>query len=270
MPGGESIKVAVVIPARLGSSRFPRKVLARDTGKYLVQHVHERVSRCPGVDRVIIATDSVEVLDAARSFGAEALMTSLSHASGTDRVAEVARGLDHDVIINVQGDEPLIEHEDLITLRGLFGSGGAAGERETLMATLAVRRTDPEGFQDPNIVKVALAASGNALYFSRAPIPHAGPAGAGDRVEWLQHVGIYAYRREFLLRVASLPPTPLEKRERLEQLRVLENGYSIRVGLTSHPHAGIDTEEEYRRFVEEYPRAGPTILPRFAGGPEVG
>jgi 3-deoxy-manno-octulosonate cytidylyltransferase (CMP-KDO synthetase) len=247
----------VVIPARLGSSRFPRKVLARDTGKYLVEHVHERVRGCPGVDRVIIATDSAEVLDAARSFGAEAIMTSPAHASGTDRVAEVARGLDHDVVINVQGDEPLIEHDDLITLRGLFEEReGGPGARRTSMATLAVRRFDAEGFRDPNIVKVALAANGEALYFSRAPIPHAGPADAGGgRVEWLQHVGVYAYRREFLLRLAGLPPAPLEKRERLEQLRALENGFSIRVGLTSHPHAGIDTEGEYRRFVEEYQRA---------------
>jgi 3-deoxy-manno-octulosonate cytidylyltransferase (CMP-KDO synthetase) len=241
-----------VIPARLGSSRFPGKVLARETGKYLVEHVHERVLGCPGVDRVIIATDSPEVLAAARSFGAEAVMTSPAHASGTDRVAEVARGLDHDVVINVQGDEPLIEHEDLITLRRLFEKPGRGGE--TVMATLAVRRDDREGFQDPNIVKVALASSGDALYFSRAPIPH--PAVAeGREVEWLQHVGIYAYRREFLLRLAALPPTPLEKRERLEQLRVLENGFSIRVGLTSHRHLGIDTEAEYRRFVAEYSRA---------------
>jgi 3-deoxy-manno-octulosonate cytidylyltransferase (CMP-KDO synthetase) len=228
-------------------------VLARDTGKYLIEHVHERVSRSPGVDRVIIATDSEEVIEAARSFGAEAIMTSPAHASGTDRVAEVARGLDHDVVINVQGDEPLIEHEDLITLRGLFEEqGGGPEARETSMATLAVKRFDPEGFRDPNIVKVVVSAGGEALYFSRAPIPHAAPAGEGGRVEWLQHVGVYAYRRGFLLRLASLPPAPLEKRERLEQLRVLENGFSIRVGLTSHPHAGIDTEEEYRRFVEEY------------------
>jgi 3-deoxy-manno-octulosonate cytidylyltransferase (CMP-KDO synthetase) len=233
-------------------------VLARDTGKYLVEHVHDRVSGCPGVDRVIIATDSAEVLEAAMSFGAEAVLTSPAHASGTDRVAEVARGLDHEVIINVQGDEPLIEHDDLVTLRRLFEepAGGPAG-REVTMATLAVRRFDREGFLDPNVVKVAVAANGDALYFSRAPIPHAPglSQATAPAVEWLQHVGIYAYRREFLLRLASLSPTPLERRERLEQLRVLENGYSIRVGLTAHRHLGIDTEEEYRRFVEESARA---------------
>ncbi|MBI4607233.1 MAG: 3-deoxy-manno-octulosonate cytidylyltransferase [Planctomycetes bacterium] len=239
------MKVAVVIPARLGSKRFPRKVLARDTGKYLVQHVHERVAGCPGIDRVLIATDSREVLDACRSFGAEAVMTSAEHVSGTDRVAEVARGLDHEVVVNVQGDEPLLEHDDLRLLVDLFAPG-------VVMTTLAARRTDPEGFADPNIVKAVVASGGNALYFTRAPAPHSAPGGP---VEWLQHIGVYGFRRDFLLRFSSLPPSPLEKRERLEQLRVLEGGHAIRVGVTPHRHLGIDTEEEYRRFVQEYLRS---------------
>lgn len=239
---------AVVIPARLGSRRFPRKVLARETGKYLVQHVHERVVGCPGIERVLIATDSEEVLAACRSFGAEAVLTSEAHASGTDRVAEAAERLPVEVIINVQGDEPLIEHDDLTMLLDLFGPG-----EDIVMTTLAARRTDPDGFHDPNVVKAVVASNGNALYFSRAPVPY--PPLAGP-LEWLQHIGIYAYRRGFLLELSRLPPAPLEGRERLEQLRVLDAGRSIRVGVTRHSHIGIDTEAEYRRFVEEYVRRG--------------
>ena len=234
--------VAAVIPARLGSRRFPRKVLARDTGKYLVEHVHERIAGCPGIDRVIIATDSDEVFEACRSFEADVVMTSADHVSGTDRVAEVAASLPHDIVINVQGDEPLMEHGDLEQLIALFQPG-------VVMTTLAARRTDPAGFADPNIVKAVVARNGNALYFTRAPAPHLDP---GQPVEWLQHIGVYAFRRDFLLGLSKLEPTPLEKRERLEQLRVLEHGYTLRVGISLHRHLGIDTEAEYRAFVEEY------------------
>ncbi len=254
-------RVAAVIPARLYSRRFPRKVLARDTGKYLLEHVWDRVVGCPGIDVVLVATDSREVLAAAESFGAEARMTSADHVSGTDRVAEVARGLDHDIVINVQGDEPFLEHSDLQTLIALFEDGAAresGAGAPVVMTTLAIPRTDPAGFVDPNVVKAVVAADGRALYFSRAPVPHvrsdAGGGASADETEWLQHVGLYAYRREFLDVISSLPPTALEKRERLEQLRVLENGYGIRVGRTTSPHIGVDTEEEYREFVAEYRR----------------
>ena len=265
-------RVAAIIPARLGSRRLPRKVLAKETGKYLVQHVYERVAGCPGVDLVMVATDSQEVVDACRSFGARVELTSPDHASGSDRVAEVARGLDHEVIINVQGDEPLIAHADLTQLIALFPvdelrarSVPALGD--VVMTTLVSPRSDLDGFLDPNIVKAVVARSGDALYFSRSPVPHdaavasrlllAGKAGAGDsppvgRVEWYQHIGIYGYRRPFLLQLAGLPQSPLEKRERLEQLRVLESGYRIRVGVTRGRHLGIDTEEEYAGFVREY------------------
>jgi len=230
----------VVIPARLSSKRFPRKVLARETGKYLVQHVYERVLGCPGVDRVIIATDSTEVEEACRSFAADVVMTSEKHASGTDRVAEVALQLPHEIVVNIQADEPLIEHQDLTVLVELLSE-------DVDMTTLAVRRSDPEGFGDPNIVKAVIGEDGSALYFSRSPVPFAGESPA----EWFHHLGMYGYRREFLLDYARMPPTALEKRERLEQLRALENGYKIRVGLSTHRHLGIDTEEEYRSFVQE-------------------
>ena len=246
------MKVAAVIPARLESRRFPRKVLARETGKFLFQHVYERVVGCAGIDLVRVATDSEEVLNAGRSFGADIVMTSSDHVSGTDRVAEVATDLDHDVVINVQGDEPLIEHSDLLGLIRLFDPDGQDGDT-AVMTTLAAARTDIEGFRDPNIVKVVTGTRGNALYFSRSPVPHSDAlAGGSAKVEWLQHIGIYAYRRDFLLRLSTLEPTALEKRERLEQLRVLENGFTLRVGVTANRHLGIDTEEEYRQFVEEY------------------
>lgn len=250
---------AVVIPARLGSRRFPRKILARETGKYLIQHVWERVVDCPRVSRVLIATDSEEIVEACASFGAEARMTSAEHRSGTDRVAELAENLDEDIIVNVQGDEPYISHTDILTLLELF-DGPASGDGQgagTVMATLAAERRDSAGFHDPNVVKAVVSADGRALYFSRAPVPLALPAsseeGAGP-VDWLQHIGIYAYTREFLLCFAGLEPTALERREKLEQLRALENGYTIRIGKAQGQHLGIDTEEEYTRFVEEEKR----------------
>jgi 3-deoxy-manno-octulosonate cytidylyltransferase (CMP-KDO synthetase) len=256
---------AVVIPARLGSRRFPRKVLARDTGKYLVEHVWERVADCAAISRVIIATDSEEVLEACRSFGAEARMTSESHRSGTDRVAEVAKDLDEDIVINVQGDEPYISHEDLERLLGLFDvreDGLPKNARDVVMSTLVARRGDLEGFRDPNVVKAVIAEDGYALYFTRSPGPHADGQETGEfkeELSWWQHIGIYAYSREFLLRYATLRPTALEKRERLEQLRALEHGYSIRVGEAAGTHLGIDTAEEYERFVEEEKKRRGTV-----------
>ena len=252
---------AVVIPARLGSRRFPRKILARQTGKYLIQHVWERVVDCPGISKVVIATDSEEILEACAGFGAEAQMTSAEHRSGTDRVAEVAENLSEEIIINVQGDEPYISHTDIETLLGLFeGQGEGAGEQPgTVMATLGAGRSDLEGFKDPNIVKAVVSVAGKALYFSRSPVPQAPAGEAGEGVEWVQHIGVYAYTREFLLHFSRLEPTALERRERLEQLRALDNGYTIRIGKAAGEHMGIDTEEEYTRFVEEERRRSEDI-----------
>ena len=249
---------AVVIPARLGSRRFPRKILACQTGKYLIQHVWERVVDCPGISKVVIATDSEEILEACAGFGAEAQMTSAEHRSGTDRVAEVAENLSEEIIINVQGDEPYISHTDIETLLGLFeGPESEAGQQPgTVMATLGAGRSDLEGFNDPNIVKAVVSADRKALYFSRAPVPQ---APAGEAVEWVQHIGVYAYTRDFLLHFSRLEPTALEGRERLEQLRALDNGYVIRIGKAAGQHMGIDTEEEYTRFVEEERRRSEDI-----------
>lgn len=246
----ESRQAAIIIPARLGSRRFPRKVLARDTGKFLVEHVWEAVSGCPGVSRVVVATDSREVEAAVRSFGGEVCLTSPEHPSGTDRVAEVAAGLREERIINVQGDEPLTAARDLRLLLELFDTTCAGGE--PVMTTLVAPRSDVQGFSDPNIVKAVLAPDGRALYFSRSAVPSP-PLEASvddDRPLWWQHIGIYAYRREFLLEFAGMPPTPLERRERLEQLRALENGFVVRAGVSTGRHLGIDTPEEYQEFVE--------------------
>lgn len=231
---------AVVIPARLASKRLPGKVLLRKTGKYLIQHVWERLLPLKEAEAVIIATDSPEVERAARSFGAEVRLTSPDHPSGTDRVAEVARELDVTVVVNVQGDEPTIDPEDITRLVEPF-----RGEPDLEMATLARRRTDPEAHRNPNLVKIVTDERGNALYFSRAPIPHP----AAGRIEWLHHTGVYAYRRDFLLHLAALKPTPLESVERLEQLRVLEHGHGIRVVETRRVYEGIDTEAQYEAFV---------------------
>ena len=158
-----------------------------------------------------------------------------------------------EIIINVQGDEPYISHTDIETLLGLFEAPaeGTEGQAETVMATLGAGRSDLEGFNDPNIVKAVVSADGRALYFSRSPVPQAPAGETGEGVEWVQHIGVYAYTRDFLLHFSTLEPTDLERREGLEQLRALDNGYTIRIGKAAGEHMGIDTEEEYTRFVEE-------------------
>ncbi len=241
------MKAIAIIPARYASTRFPGKPLADETGKYLIQHVCERVGQAASISQVIVATDDRRIIDAVCGFGGRAVMTRADHPSGTDRVAEVAADLDAELIINVQGDEPEIDPADLDRLVALLASGG-----EPPMATLACPfppGTDPT---DPNAVKVVLDASGRALYFSRSLIPHP-RATAGrpdDSGAWLLHLGVYAYRRSFLLQLAKLPQTPLERMEKLEQLRVLEHGHAIAVAIVENACVGIDTPEDYAAFVE--------------------
>lgn len=217
-----------VIPVRYGSTRFPGKPLAPIAGRPMIRRVVDGVRSCRRIDRVIVATDDERILEAVRSFGAEAVLTSTTHESGTDRVAEVAASLDHPVVINVQGDEPLVEG---VMLEGLVD---ALQDSDLPMASLMARVTDMTAFNEPHRVKVAVDACGNALYFSRSPIPH----GAGDY--FFQHVGIYGYQRDFLLRFRSLPSSRLERMERLEQLRVLESGYRIRMIEISRPTLSVD------------------------------
>ncbi len=233
-------QAVIVIPARYASTRLPGKPLLCETGKPLIQHTWEAVR---GVARTVIATDDRRILDAARAFGAEAMMTRADHASGTDRVAEVAEALpEARWLINVQGDEPDLLADDVAQLLARLEEGAA-------MATLVFPSSSPDDWNSPHVVKVAAAASGHALYFSRAGIPYARDAG-GRPARFLVHLGVYAYSRATLLRLASLPPSPLEQTERLEQLRALEAGIGIAVATAGRRPTGIDTPEDYRRFCQ--------------------
>ncbi|MES9997398.1 3-deoxy-manno-octulosonate cytidylyltransferase [Desulfovibrio aminophilus] len=222
-----------VIPARYGSSRFPGKPLADILGRPMFWHVHRRASLCPELKRVVLATDDERILDAARSLDVSALMTRADHASGTDRVLEAALALgvpDDAVVVNIQGDEPALDPAMLSELVAPFA------DPDVLVATLA-RALDPEEAPSPDRVKVVLDRKGNALYFSRAAIPW----GEGGH---LLHVGLYAFRMEALRRFAALEQTPLEIREKLEQLRLLENGIPIRVALTDRAAHAVDRPQD--------------------------
>jgi 3-deoxy-manno-octulosonate cytidylyltransferase (CMP-KDO synthetase) len=247
------VRVVAVIPARFGSTRFPGKPLAAKTGKPLIQHVCEQAARSRVLERIIVATDDARILDAVRGFGGEAVMTRSDHPNGTSRIAEVAAGLDAEIIVNVQGDEPSIEPE-------LIDAAVDALRRtpEAPMASIASPFGPEEDPTDPNVVKVVLSTRGTALYFSRAPIPHwrdrsrelaASPAAQPKAVP-LKHVGLYVYRRPFLATFLSLPPTPLEETEQLEQLRVLEHGFPIAMAVGRAAFHGIDTPEQYEAWVQ--------------------
>lgn len=240
------MSAVAVIPSRLGSTRLPEKALLRETGKFLIQHVWERVRGAGRIDRVIIATDHARILEAAMSFGAEAMLTSPDHASGTDRVAEVARGLKVDedsIVVNVQGDEPQIDPADLDLLVERLAADG-----ECAVATLGTPFTSDDELASAAAVKVVVDAEGRALYFSRSVIPNGARAGARPP-QALKHRGVYAFRRAKLLELAALEPAELEKIERLEQLRWLHHGERVRVAVTPRDGIGIDTPDDYRRFV---------------------
>jgi 3-deoxy-manno-octulosonate cytidylyltransferase (CMP-KDO synthetase) len=239
----------VVIPARLASTRLPRKLLLSETGKPLIQHTYEAACRARRPAGVCVAADGPEILAAVRAFGGEVELTDPALPSGTDRVACVARRLtEAGIIVNVQGDEPDLPGESIDRVIELLESRPSAP-----MATLATPIHSRRRLDDPACVKVVFDRDGRAMYFSRSPIPRARQwddalLDASPPV-FYQHVGIYAYRREFLLRLADMPPSPLEQVERLEQLRVLEAGQTILVGLVDQPTFGIDTPEDYRAFV---------------------
>jgi 3-deoxy-manno-octulosonate cytidylyltransferase (CMP-KDO synthetase) len=230
------LKPAVgVIPVRYGSHRFPGKPLAPILGKPLVQWVYENARRSASLTRVIVATDDRRILEAARGFGAEAVLTSSEHISGTERVAEVASRLDDPIIINIQGDEPLLAPGMLDCLVE------SLQDVSIPMATLMRKNTDLTLLQDENVVKVVCDIQGNALYFSRSPLPHE-PTG-----HFWEHVGLYGFQRPFLLELKSMAPSKLEKSERLEQLRVLENGFKIKVLETTHSTLSVDTPQDIIR-----------------------
>ena len=238
-----TIRAAAVIPARMASTRFPGKPLADLTGKPMIVHVLERVARCQSVGRILVATDDARIADAVRAAGFEARMTDPAHPNGTSRVAEVARTLDEELIVNVQGDEPQIEPALVDrTVEAL------AARPDMPMATLVSPFAPGEDPANPNIVKCVTAVDGRALYFSRSLIPFdrdRAPGAAAPR----KHVGLYAYRRAFLDVFVRLAPTPLERTESLEQLRALEHGHPILCAEGEAHFTGIDTPEQYAEFV---------------------
>ncbi|MFC2158992.1 3-deoxy-manno-octulosonate cytidylyltransferase [Acidobacteriota bacterium] len=227
-------KAIGIIPARYESSRFPGKALAPILGKPMLQHVYERVQAARKLERIIIATDDERIYTAAQAFGAEVQMTSHTHISGTDRISEVAAKLDTPIIINIQGDEPLIRGD-------MVDSLVLALQDETLpAATLAVKSDSPQEFQDEGTVKVVKDRNDNALYFSRAPIPFS----SGIKDSFWKHIGIYGYQKSFLLQIPRIPPSLLEESERLEQLRILEGGFRMKVIETRYSPRSVDFPED--------------------------
>ena len=232
--------ILCVIPARFASRRFQGKPLVSLGGKPLVQHVYERASECRLFGQVVVATDSGRIKVAVERFGGRVAMTSPKHLSGTDRVAEVAASADASIVVNVQGDEPFVNPRVLEqVVQPLLDPDGPP------MSTLCKQIEDPGLLEDPNVVKVVVDLRGRALYFSRSTVPFLGRSAGG--VAW-EHIGIYAYRRDFLLQFSRMEPTPLEGVEGLEQLRALESGYSIAV-VPTEDHAGlsVDTPEDLER-----------------------
>ena len=281
------MKIIAVIPARYSSTRLPGKVLLKDTGKFLIQHTYEQACLAKLPDKVIIAADDEKIVSAAKSFGAECILTSINHQSGTDRIAEVVQKLAgsvqrtadsknlnaprstlnaDDIIVNVQGDEPEIDPANIDKVAKLL-----VDNPDYPMATLVAPFEKAEDVANPNIVKVIVSScverdayrekntqypilnTQHALYFSRSPIPYDRQSGGiGDLNLYLRHIGIYAYRKDFLLKITALPQSPLEKTEKLEQLRAIENGYGILVGRIERTCDGIDTPEQYAEFVKRY------------------
>lgn len=240
---------AIIIPARYASTRLPGKPLLNATGKFLIQHVYERACQARAT-RVIVATDDQRIFDAVQGFGGEAMMTRDDHPSGTDRVAEVARQLDADIIVNLQGDEPQVDPASLDLLADMLQT-----DADSDLATLAVPIRNMETWRDPNCVKVVCDAQGRALYFSRSPIPYvrdAEPDFSRRPTPFLQHLGLYAYRKDFLLQLAHCEPEPIELLEKLEQLRVLALGRRIAVGIVEHAGRGIDTPADYEQFLRTH------------------
>ena len=233
--------VIAVIPARYQSTRFPGKMIALIDGKPLVQHTYERALEAKRVGGVCVATDDARIAEALEPFGTRIVMTRDNHPSGTDRIAEVAEQTRARIVVNVQGDEPLIDPHTIDEVVAALENDPAS-----MMSTAARALTDPDAINDPNVVKVVVDHTGRALYFSRAPIPFQRDANPGpdETARYWQHIGLYAYRRDFLLEFAQMPPSPLEKTEKLEQLRALENGFGIRVVETQYVSIGVDTPQD--------------------------
>lgn len=238
----DTTKTIAVVPARYGSTRFPGKMIAPIAGKPLVQHTYERAAMATLVDEVYVATDDQRIVEALKPFGTRVVMTRSDHPSGTDRIAEVVGDMDVAIVVNVQGDEPLIDPRAIDeVVRPLL-------EDDTLpMSTAARSISDPEEIENPNVVKVVVDLRGRALYFSRASIPYVREEADRAAAHYRYHVGLYAYRRDFLMTYSKLAPSSLERLEKLEQLRVLENGYAIAVVDTEYECIGVDTPADLER-----------------------
>ena len=250
---GTDTKTVTIIPARLGSTRFPRKMLADKTGLPLIVHVWKNACKARIPDRVVVATDAQEIVSCIEAAGGQAVMTDSTHPNGTSRLAQATHLLglaDETVVVNVQGDEPEIDPEMIdLAVQTLRATGTAA-------ATIASPFGPDQDPADPNIVKVVLDAQGRALYFSRSEIP-CNRENEPGLVRPLKHVGLYAYSVGFVRRYVTLPATPLELTEKLEQLRILEHGYAIAAAVAQADHVGIDTQSQYEAFVERYQKSTP-------------
>jgi 3-deoxy-manno-octulosonate cytidylyltransferase (CMP-KDO synthetase) len=235
----------IIIPARYSSERLPAKPLADIGGKPMIQHVYERAAQATRARRVLVATDDERIFAAVKSFGGEAVMTPTTLQSGTDRIAFVARDIvDAEIVVNVQGDEPLIAPEMIDEGIAIVVEGNA------VVGTLARRIEREDELFNPNVVKVVSGDKGKCLYFSRSPIPFGRDSAQSDWLrhhEYYKHIGMYVFRREFLLQYPTLPQTPLERAEKLEQLRILEHGYEIFAAVTRHDSTPVDTPEDLER-----------------------
>lgn len=249
------MKITAVIPARYASTRFPGKALAEIDGRPMIQYVYERAAQSKLISRVIVATDDPRIADAVSMIGGEVIMTSRDHETGTDRLAEVAANLDSDIIVNVQGDEPLIDPAMIDQALQPF-----LEEDDLQMGTVKTRIKCLHDFLSPNVVKVVTDNRGNALYFSRSPLPFfrdkwkdlKDESFSSGKLLCYKHVGLYVYRRDFLLKFASMPATFLEISEKLEQLRAIENGVTIRVVETEFESIGVDTPDDLLKVQEKY------------------
>lgn len=241
------MEVLGIIPARYDSTRFKGKVLADLFGKPLIQHVYERAKRAVRLDDLVVAADDQRVVEAVNNFGGKVILTSKEYISGTDRLREVASLIDSKIIINIQGDEPLIHNSMIDSLAQCLLS-----DPSIPMATLIKKIDNEEELNNPNVVKVVIDRLGYALYFSRRTIPYLRePLGKKSEVVFYKHIGIYGYTRDFLFTFNNMPPSPLEKAEKLEQLRALEHGYKIKTIETTFDTIGVDTPEDLEKVKEK-------------------
>ncbi len=249
-----NLKTVAIIPARYASTRLPGKLIKSEakeyTGKFLIEHVYEKVKEAKTIQEIFIATDDERISNVVDRFGGCVKMTSTNHKSGTDRVAEATSNLDADFIVNVQGDEPDIRGDMIDDLVRVMHA-----EKEAVVCTLANEIKSMDEFTDPNVVKVVLDKNSYAMYFSRASIPYIRDKDNNSNptsLPLLRHLGIYIYRKDFLLAFSNLPVPTIEGAEKLEQLRILSNGYKIKVVITPYVCEGVDTLDDFKRFLAKY------------------